>query len=95
MADEAQSRWPLRRRTGTLRRSLVWHGGRLAKSGVYEASPDRLRFGTGVFYGRFHQHGAKYTPRRPLIHIDVSDASSRFSAWARARAADAGLEVDQ
>ena len=28
-SDEAQARWPLRRRTGKLRRSLVWRGDRL------------------------------------------------------------------
>ena len=94
LADEAQRRWPLRRRTGRLRKSLVWHGDRLGKHGVFESSPDRLTFGSAVFYGRFHQHGAKHTPRRPLIHADATDASSRFSAWARDRAAAAGLEVE-
>lgn len=95
LADEAQRRWPLRRRTGTLRKSLTWAGDRLGRGGVFEADPDRLRFGTSVFYGRFHQHGAKHTPRRPLIHIDEADVSSRFSAWARDRASAAGLEVDR
>ena len=95
LADEAQRRWPLKRRTGTLRKSLVWHGDRLGRGGVFETSPDRLTFGSAVFYGRFHQHGAKYTLRRPLIHIDEADASSRFSAWARDRASAAGLEVDR
>ena len=95
LADEAQSRWPLRRWSGKLRTSLTWHSDRLAKHGVFESSPDRLRFGTNVFYSRFHQHGAKHTPRRPLIHVDEADASARFSAWLRDRAARAGLEVDR
>ena len=33
LADEAQARWPLRRRTGRLRRSLTWRGNRLAACG--------------------------------------------------------------
>ena len=95
LADDAQRRWPLRRRTGKLRKSLTWRGERLGKHGIFEATPDRLTFGSAVFYGRFAQSGTKYTPRRPLIHIDETDASTRFAAWARDRAADAGLEVDQ
>ena len=93
LADEAQARWPLRRRSGRLRRSLVWAGKRLGRGGIYEASPDKLQFGTGVFYGRFHQHGAKNTPRRPLIHIDETAHTEQLRAWLRARAAAAGLEV--
>ena len=94
LADEAQARWPLRRRTGTLRRSLTWRGERLGKYGVFESSPAHLAFGSAVFYGRFAQSGTKHSPRRPLIHIDEADASSRFSAWLRDRAARAGLEVE-
>ena len=48
LADTAQSRWPLRRRTGTLRRSLTWAGNRLGWAGVYESAPDRLRFGSDL-----------------------------------------------
>ena len=48
LADEAQARWPLRRRTGRLRRSLTWAGGRLGRGGVFESSPDQLTFGTTV-----------------------------------------------
>ena len=94
LADEAQRSWPLRRRSGRLRRSLTWAGSRLGRGGVYEASPDRLAFGTSVFYGRFHQFGAKHTPRRPLIHVDEADTSTRLGEWARGRATAAGLEVD-
>ena len=49
LADEGQRRWPLRRRSGRLRESLVWAGGRLGKGGVFEASPDRLTFGSSIF----------------------------------------------
>ena len=59
LATEAGSRWPLRRRSGRLRKSLVWAGGKLGKGGIFEASPDALRFGTSVFYGRFSQVGTK------------------------------------
>ena len=42
LADDAQSRWPLKRRTGRLRKSLVWAGSRLGRGGVFESSPDLL-----------------------------------------------------
>ena len=93
LADTAQSRWPLRRRTGKLRKSLVWRGDTLGPRGIFESSPDRLQFGSAVFYGRFHQHGAKHTPRRPLIHIDEAQHSEQLTTWLQARAASAGLEV--
>ena len=93
LADDAQARWPLRRRTGKLRKSLVWRGDKLGPRGIFESSPDRLRFGSAVFYGRFHQHGAKHTPRRPLIHIDEAQHSEQLTTWLRDRAASAGLEV--
>ena len=93
LATDSQQRWPLMRKSGRLRRSLAWAGGRLGRFGVYEASPDRLTFGTTVFYGRFHQHGAKHTPRRPLIHIDETQHAELLQTWLLARAARAGLEV--
>ena len=34
LADEAQRRWPLRRRTGKLRKSLTWRGNGLGRGGV-------------------------------------------------------------
>ena len=95
LADTAQSRWPLRRRTGRLRKSLVWRGDTLGPRGIFESSPDRLQFGSAVFYGRFHQHGAKHTPRRPLIHIDEAQHSEQLTTWLQARAAASGLEVTQ
>ena len=93
LATETQQRWPLRRRSGRLRRSLTWRGERLGKHGVFEASADRLRFGSALFYGRFHQSGTKHAPRRTLIHVDQDDTSTRFAAWARDRAEQSGLEV--
>ena len=94
LAAEAQARWPLRRRTGTLRRSLVWSGNRLGRGGVFESSPDRLTFGTSVFYSRFAQHGTRKQRATPLIHVDEADTSTRLTAWARERAVASGLEVD-
>ena len=93
LADEAQRRWPLRRRTGKLRKSLVWRRDKLGRGGVYEADPDRLTFGTDLFYSRFPQHGTKRQRKTPLIHVDEDDARARLVQWTRARAADAGLEV--
>ena len=95
LADTAQSRWPLRRRSGKLRKSLVWRGDTLGPRGIFESSPDRLQFGSAVFYGRFHQHGAKHTPRRPLIHVDAKAHSEQLTTWLRDRAAASGLEVTQ
>ena len=93
LAETIDARWPLRRRTGRLRESLMWAGDRLGRGGIFESDPDRLRFGTSVFYGRFFQHGAKHTPRRPIIHIDESQHSRQLSSWLQARAAAGGLEV--
>ena len=72
LADEARRRWPLKRRTGKLRKSLVWHGDRLGRGGVFEAANDRLRFGTNVFYGRFPQSGTKRQRMTPLIHVETT-----------------------
>ena len=94
LAAQAQARWPLRRRSGRLRTSLTWAGSKLGRGGVFEASPDRLQFGSSIFYGRFFQFGAKYTPRRPLVHVDAADVGTRLTEWAKARAVAAGLEVD-
>ena len=93
LADEAQRRWPLRRRTGRLRRSLVWAGDRLGPRGVFSSSPDQLTFGTNLFYSRFHQYGTKRHAARPLIHVDADRHSSQLSSWLRARAVMSGLEV--
>ena len=93
LADTAQARWPLRRKTGRLRQSLTWRGNRLGRFGIYEPDPDRLRFGSAVFYGRFFQYGTKRQRARPLIHIDEPKHADQLAAWLRTRAAAAGLEV--
>ena len=93
LADESQKRWPLKRRSGKLRRSLVWSGSKLGRGGVFESSPDRLRFGSAVFYARFHQYGTKRLPARPLIFVDETDTSKRLATWLRARAQASGLEI--
>ena len=94
LADDSQARWPLRRGSGKLRASLIWAGGRLGKGGMFlRPAHDRLAFGTAVFYARFHQHGAKHTPRRPLIHITADAHAELLASWLVARAQRAGLEV--
>ena len=93
LADESQARWPLARRSGRLRRSLVWAGKRLGRGGIYESSPDRLTFGSSIFYSRFSQFGTKRQKARPLIHVDPEQHTEQLSAWLRDRAAAAGLEV--
>ena len=93
LADDAQRRWPLRRRTGRLRESLMWAGDRLGRGGISESSPDRLRFGSAIFYSRFHQHGTKRHAARPLIHVDESRHGEQLAEWLRGRADAAGLEV--
>ena len=93
LADEAQRRWPLRRRTGRLRRSLTWAGDRLGRGGIFESSPDRLRFGSSLFYGRFAQYGTKRQRATPLIHVNADRHADQLDRWLRARAVKAGLEV--
>ena len=93
LADDAQARWPLRRRTGRLRTSLTWAGQKLARGGVYEASPDALRFGSAVFYGRFFQHGTKRHAALPLIQVDPDRHADQLASWLGERASAAGLEV--
>ena len=95
LADDAQARWPLRRRNGKLRKSLTWRGDRLGRGGVYEPTATRLTFGSDLFYGRFAQHGTTIQRKTPLIHVDVDDARTRLSDWMRDRASAAGLEVDR
>ena len=93
LADTAQARWPLRRRTGRLRRSLTWRGKSLGPSGVFEPTPDRMTFGSSLFYGRFSQTGTKHQPIRELIHIDPERHTAALASWLVARAEAAGLEV--
>ena len=93
LADDTQRRWPLRRRSGRLRRSLTFAGSRLGRSGIYRSRPDRLVFGTRIFYGAFSQKGTKHQPKRELIHVDPGDIAQRLGAWATERAVRAGLEA--
>ena len=93
LSETTQNRWPLRRRTGRLRKSLVWRGDTLGPRGIFESSPDRLRFGSSLFYGRFPQHGTKRQRATPLIHIDPEQHTEQLSAWLRSRAGASGLEV--
>ena len=90
LADTSQARWPLSRRSGRLRRSLTWAGDKLGRGGVYQADPDRLTFGTGVFYSRFTQTGTKRQRARPLIHVDDQAHTAQLVGWLQARAATAG-----
>ena len=93
LANLAQERWPLRRRTGRLRRSLAWRGETLGRGGVFESTPDRLTFGSSLFYSRFSQAGTKRQPRRELIHIEPERHTAALASWLRTRAERAGLEV--
>ena len=93
LSDEAQRSWPLKRRSGKLRKSLVWRGDKLGPHGIFEADPDRLTFGTAIFYGRFAQTGTKRQRQRTLIHVDAKAHSEQLTTWLRDRAASAGLEV--
>ena len=93
LADESQRRWPLKRRSGRLRRSLTWAGSKLGRGGVFESSPDRLLFGSSIFYSRYTQYGTKRQRARPLIFVDETDTSKRLATWLRARAEQSGLEI--
>ena len=93
IADRAQRAWPLRRRSGRLRRSLTWTGQRLGRGGRYEASSDSLIVGSRIFYSGFHHRGTKHLPARPLLAVDPGDTTKRLEKWARDRVTAAGLEV--
>ena len=91
LADTAQSRWPLKRRSGRLRRSLTWRGDRLGRGGIFRSRPDRLTFGSRLFYSGFHQTGTRQQPARELLHVDPDDIGARLNDWAVARARVAGF----
>ena len=95
LADEALARWPLKRRSGRLRESLSWAGDRLGGGGIFRSSPDRLTFGTSIFYGRFAQTGTKRQRATPLIHIDPEQHTEQLSVWFRERARRSDLEVTE
>ena len=87
LANLAQERWPLRRRTARLRKSLTWRGAipgprRRVRT---DANPGSA-FGSAVFYARFHQHGARNVPRRELIHVNPARHTAALASWLVARA---------
>lgn len=55
-------------KTGALLRSLTVKRG---SQGVRTASKTRMRFGTKVYYARFHRDGTGVPVRNPLIPVDV------------------------
>ena len=91
LADESQERWPLRRRSGRLRRSLKWSGDGLGRGGIFKTRPDRLLYGTRIPYAAFSQVGTARQPARALIHVDEDDISERLSAWSVELARAAGF----
>ena len=95
IATESSARWPLKRRSGQLRQSLTWAGGRggLGRGGIYEPTRDALTIGTTVFYGAFSQFGTRRQPARKLVSVDEKDVAKHLATWARERASDAGLTV--
>ena len=95
LARVSQERWPLRRQTGRLRKSLTWRGEKLGWGGIYEPTPDRLQFGinASLFYARFSQTGTKRQPRRELIHVEPERHREALASWLVSRAERAGLEV--
>ena len=54
-------------RTGALRTSLT---AKSRSKSIRRVSKDRLRFGTNVFYARFHAYGEGVPLRDPLIPLD-------------------------
>ena len=94
LADTAQARWPLKRRSGRLRRSLRWAAQRLGRDGIFQSRPNRLVFGSRIFYADFSQRGTKYQTASALIHVDQADIGARLDAWARSRAEASGLEAE-
>ena len=58
IADQTQAAWPLKRRSGRLRRSLSWSArGGLGKAGIYEAKSDSLVIGSSLFLRQFSPAG--------------------------------------
>ena len=83
LADEAQRRWPLRRKTGRLRESLRWAGKKLGRGGVFEASPDQARVWERDFLFEIRAaFGTRKQRATPLIHVNEADASTRLGEWA-------------
>ena len=93
LAADTQRRWPLRRQSGRLRKSLTWTGNRLARGGIFQSKREKLIFGTRIFYADFAQRGSKHQRATPLIHVNEADIAARLNAWATERAVRAGLEA--
>ena len=91
LSDDSAARWPLRRRSGRLRRSLKWSGDGLGRGGIFKTRPDRLLYGTRIFYAAFSQVGTAHQAKRPLIHVNEDEINGRLSAWASERARAAGF----
>jgi phage gpG-like protein len=77
----AQSTLERKRRQGLSSRPLLGRTGRLLASVIVRGAPDQilkigrdeLRFGTRVFYARFHQFGEGGVPRRRVINLTPRD----------------------
>ena len=93
LAADTQSRWPLKRKSGRLRRSLTWSGNRLGRFGIFQNKRDRLVYGSRLFYGAFSQKGTRHQPARKLIHVDQDAIAARLDSWMTERAQAAGLEA--
>ena len=91
LAAESAARWPLKRRSGRLRRSLTWAGSRLGRGGIFQATRDRLLYGSRLFYADFAQRGTKRQPATPLVHVDEDAIARRLNAWSVDRARRAGF----
>ena len=96
LADTAQARWPLRRRSGKLRKSLVWS--RRQRLGPWRhfrgiRKSARIRERT-VFYSGNSRNTApnkQQADGRCCIRIDETDIGQRLALWAKSRAAAAGI----
>lgn len=66
--------------TDALYRSLTTSGAGSSE----ELHASELRFGTAVFYARFHEYGTRTTPKRPLAGLSVSErdrVNEVISSW--------------
>ena len=99
LADDAQARWPLRRRSGQAPQSRWSGAGDSLWAGAVSSSPspDLLKFGSAdLLFSRFAQFGTKrQRQRHHLIHIDEPAHSRAVDGpGSGTRAAASGLEVD-
>ena len=54
--------------TGALRRSLTVKRG---SGAIRSATKRQMKFGSKVYYGRFHERGGRVPVRRPLLPVDT------------------------